>query len=740
MVGIVEFAVVVLPDAVGTAVQPLVGVPCGAGKGDVVLVADHVVILGLYAARPDLITEAVELAVVSIVVHHVHDGGLHTVGGSHELIPLGRGGIAAVLLVVEVGGAELVVIVARQGRGDGDALLFGYGPLLKVDVIVGLERLQLGLVELRQVGEIMLKEPGSQGQFGVDPLLLGVDVGVGNEPNAVGLIDVIGVCLDARVLSDDTGHSEGLSQDGDLIPDCHVGVALSIGKLTLTDDILQSHLGSGDQGHPEVVVQDFFGHHEAVDVVEQLVRFHHADDAEIGVASYAMENHAVIAAGDHTDQIGVLVDIACRRGFQQFIRQSSGDEDVRGALLEGSLPRHHGQPLGVSHVDHLAVCTHRDRLGGHEGGGAEEQGLGIIQGVTSDDTGKIHAVIPHPPKHLPIVRGGVQRNIEHMLVMVAAEVGIGADACPEGGGHEHQDGGHEEQADTEELFPSLLLGREIFPPGVFQGIPPVVQTAIVLALHGGELGHIQLMAVDAPLLGGLSLVEHTLHELDLTALVQYLDGGITRFQVELTAYVDHLQGDGVGRLAVVFQVHPRGGSLGLWKLAQVDVILIALDIAVGTLVCAIGVDVSIYDLNDAVAVEVYQIGLVGDQQDQVGTGYFLENIHDQDGIGLVQVTRGLVGQNDGRVLDQSAGDGHPLLLTARKGVGSAVTVFGHIHVGKGGHGALGDGGLVGHAAETEGGRNVLIDGLTQVEVIVLEDVADILIPQGIGILADISAE
>ena len=45
----------------------------------------------------------------------------------------------------------------------------------------------------------------------------------------------------------------------------------------------------------------------------------------------------------------------------------------------------------------------------------------------------------------------------------------------------------------------------------------------------------------------------------------------------------------------------------------------------------------------------------------------------------VQVAGGFVGQNDGRLVDQGAGDGHPLLLAAGKLVGMMVDAVGQAH-------------------------------------------------------------
>ena len=198
------------------------------------------------------------------------------------------------------------------------------------------------------------------------------------------------------------------------------------------------------------------------------------------------------------------------------------------------------------------------------------------------------------------------------------------------------------------------------------GVLPMVEAAVVLPLHGGETGHIQLAAVDHARRGvsRLCFVENALHKPDLAPLVQNLDGRIIGFEVELTAHVDHLQGDLPGRLAVVLQLDTGGCCLGLFQLTEVNVILIALNIAVGPLVNAVGVNVSVHDLDHAVAVVVHQTFLVGHQDDQLVYGDGLDYVHYLKGIGAVEISRRLVSYDYGRVLDDSASNAYTLSFTA----------------------------------------------------------------------------
>ena len=85
------------------------------------------------------------------------------------------------------------------------------------------------------------------------------------------------------------------------------------------------------------------------------------------------------------------------------------------------------------------------------------------------------------------------------------------------------------------------------------------------------------------------------------------------------------------------------------------------------------------NLDDALAVGG-DVVLVGDQDDGDALAVeFLEDGHDLDAGAGIEVAGGFVGQHHGRLVDQGAGDGHPLLLAAGKLVGIMVGTFGQPH-------------------------------------------------------------
>ena len=78
----------------------------------------------------------------------------------------------------------------------------------------------------------------------------------------------------------------------------------------------------------------------------------------------------------------------------------------------------------------------------------------------------------------------------------------------------------------------------------------------------------------------------------------------------------------------------------------------------------IGEDLAVADVDDAVSV-LGDIGFVGDEDD--GVAFCVELIEEGHdfGAGLgVEVAGGLVGEDDGRTVDEGAGDGDALALAA----------------------------------------------------------------------------
>ena len=83
-------------------------------------------------------------------------------------------------------------------------------------------------------------------------------------------------------------------------------------------------------------------------------------------------------------------------------------------------------------------------------------------------------------------------------------------------------------------------------------------------------------------------------------------------------------------------------------------------------------DLSVTNVNDAVSV-LRDVMLVSDEDDGVALRVqIVEQAHDFIAGFGVEITGGLVGQHDGRGIDQCAGDGHALALSAGKLVGLVV--------------------------------------------------------------------
>src|ERR1700730_2846540 len=78
-------------------------------------------------------------------------------------------------------------------------------------------------------------------------------------------------------------------------------------------------------------------------------------------------------------------------------------------------------------------------------------------------------------------------------------------------------------------------------------------------------------------------------------------------------------------------------------------------------------DATIPHMNDAVAI-FCSLGIVGDHQDGLPQLLVRLSQHSQHYIGVfrIQVAGGLVSQDNGRLVDQSSGQGHALLLAAGK--------------------------------------------------------------------------
>ncbi len=144
-------------------------------------------------------------------------------------------------------------------------------------------------------------------------------------------------------------------------------------------------------------------------------------------------------------------------------------------------------------------------------------------------------------------------------------------------------------------------------------------------------------------------------------------------------------------------------------------------------------------LNDAVGqvhrargVGGSQLRIVSDHDDQAIFGNLGEQVHDLHGGMGIQGAGGLVGQNDLRVVDERAGNGHALHLAAGKLARLLVHVLGKPH---GRQGLLGPPGALGfpYARQRQRQFHILQNSLVRNEVVALEHESDAVVAEGVPV-------
>ena len=125
---------------------------------------------------------------------------------------------------------------------------------------------------------------------------------------------------------------------------------------------------------------------------------------------------------------------------------------------------------------------------------------------------------------------------------------------------------------------------------------------------------------------------------------------------------------------------------------------------------------------DAALGEGGHLGVVGDHDDGVAVAVeVLEELGDDLLVGGVEVAGGLVGEQDGWVVDEGAGDADALLFAAGELAGQVLGAGGEADAFEGGAGF----GLVGHGVEVLGEHDVLERREVGDQVELLEDEADL---------------
>ena len=133
----------------------------------------------------------------------------------------------------------------------------------------------------------------------------------------------------------------------------------------------------------------------------------------------------------------------------------------------------------------------------------------------------------------------------------------------------------------------------------------------------------------------------------------------------------------------------------------------------------VGLHGTVKDADVAGGVVLHLLKVVGDDDDQLILGDLSQKLNDLGGGLAVQVTRGLVAEEDGGILGQSAGDDGPLLLTARELASLVVDVAFQPHATEQLHGPLTA--RLGILDIHEGQLHVLQDGEALDDVVLLED-------------------
>lgn len=140
----------------------------------------------------------------------------------------------------------------------------------------------------------------------------------------------------------------------------------------------------------------------------------------------------------------------------------------------------------------------------------------------------------------------------------------------------------------------------------------------------------------------------------------------------------------------------------------------------GTVLRGVEMEMAVGEFDAAVGL-AGDVGVVRDHEDGVaGIVEFAEKLEDDFLVGFVEVTGGLVGEDDSRLIDEGTGDGYALLLTAGKICGEMREAIGEPDALEGGFGLL----FVSDAVEVLREHDIFEGGEIRDEVELLEDEAN----------------
>ena len=119
---------------------------------------------------------------------------------------------------------------------------------------------------------------------------------------------------------------------------------------------------------------------------------------------------------------------------------------------------------------------------------------------------------------------------------------------------------------------------------------------------------------------------------------------------------------------------------------------------------------------------------MGYQNYQPFLGYGPDDVHNLQGVAAVQISGRLVGDNDGRVLDNRPGDGDTLPLSAGKHIGVPVPVAVHSHLLQHIIDPLTDLVPVFHSHHPQRDGDIIKDSHVVHQIVILEDITHVQCP------------
>ena len=387
----------------------------------------------------------------------------------------------------------------------------------------------------------------------------------------------------------------------------------------------------------------------------------------------------------------------------------------------GGVAHHLAEHIGGVHGRHERV----GRTGAHTEGGERRVRIDLahpVLGVAVEDLGH----------HVVGVLDGVHVAVDVAAVLVEEQLERGEvvvlQACEHIGDHARL--GHVAVGGRVVLVPVLATLKAHFRKRVVAGalarrISPVARAPI--GGHAHERRHVEARGHDLQrvhrqrlLLGALDVVVHAVGEREYGRNADDADGA------------GEGRHDGAALLGhkVVRRQRERRGKAhrGLADgLARGVHLLFRGEVGIG-----IRADDAVGEVHRARGVLGRQLRVVGDHDDQAILGDLREQVHDLHGSMGIQGAGGLVGQHDLRVVDERAGNGHPLHLAARELARLLVQVLGQAH---GCQGLLGAARALGlpHARERQRQLHVLQDGLVRNEIVALEHEPDAVVAEGVPV-------